>query len=176
MTKLLSFALALAVSVPVYAQKMGSSNRNAPKIEQTIMAGDATMSLNYTSITWADGQMMQRLADKETGARARQMVNDSAPNAPLASFETNVDVMCGKLHLPAGEYKVFYTIDDDTNWHINFMAGDKTHEMKLPLSPVKNEYKRLVMPIYAEDGGCGLYIAFGTQSCMLSMKAHKKGD
>lgn len=59
MNKFLSFAFALALATPAFAQKMGGSNRNAPTLEQSIQVGGQKMSLNYTSITWASGDSMK---------------------------------------------------------------------------------------------------------------------
>ena len=177
MKKILTFALALAISAPAFAQKMGGSNRNAPMVKQSLAAGEAKMSLNYTSITWAGGQMMERLADKKEGAGARAYVNKNAPNAPLADFTTSIDCTVGDLKLTAGSYKVFYTIDDDCNWHINFMGSDAKKPMKHKLELMDSEMKnkRLLMCLYAADKGAGVYVAFGNKTGMLTFKPASKG-
>ena len=173
MKTFLSLALAAALCAPAFAQKMGSSNSNAPAVKQSITAGDASMSLDYTSITWASGRTMTAIMDKEKGAATRTRVNNSASKAPLATFKSSVDVMCGNLHLAAGEYKIFYTIDEELNWNINFMMGDKTHTMKLDLADSEHESKRLMMCLYAgDDAGAGVYVAFGTKSGMIEFKPH----
>lgn len=172
MKTFLTLALAAALCAPVSAQKMGMSNNNAPTVKQTVTAGDATMSLDYISITWASGKTMTAIMDKEKGANTRSRVNSSASKAPLATFKTSVDVMCGNLHLAAG-YKIYYTIDDDLNWSINFMMGDKTQTMKLDLADSEHESKRLMMCMYAgEEAGAGVYVAFGNKSGMIDFKPH----
>lgn len=168
MKHLLSIALAAALCAPAFAQKMGSSNANAPQLKQTIMAGDAKMSLDYESITWADGKTMARLMDKEKGGQARKRISDSASQAPLGSFSTSVDVKCGDATLAAGDYKVFFTINDDLAWSINFAGKDKTHTVKLELANGEHESKRLMLCLYAADQGAGVYVAFGKQSGMLN--------
>ncbi|MBK8095905.1 MAG: hypothetical protein IPK26_02285 [Planctomycetes bacterium] len=174
MKKFLSFALAAALCAPAFAQKMGSSNSAAPSVEQTVIAGDAKMSLNYTSITWADGKTMTALMDKEKGARARGRVNSSAKDSPLGTFTTSVDVTCGDLKLAAGEYKVSFTISDNLEWEINF-TGKDTQKMKLPLMDNPQESKRLLMCMYAgDDEGAGVYVAFGNKMCMLNFAPAKK--
>jgi len=173
MTKILSFALAAALCAPAFAQKMGSTNTNAPTVKQTIMADDAKISLDYTSITWASGKTMERIMDKEAGARMRTRINESAGDSPLGSLSTSVDLMCGDLHIPAGEYKIHFTIGDDLGWSINFKGKDKTHTTKLALSDSEHESKRLMMCLYAgEDEGAGVYVAFGKHSGMLELKPH----
>lgn len=174
MKKLLSIVLAAALCAPAFAQKMGSTNTNAPALKQSITAGDAKMSLDYTSIVWAEGKMMARLGDKENGAKARERFNAAGPNAPLGQFTSSVDVKCGDLALPAGEYAVYFTIADDLSWSINFKAGDKVHSQKLKLDNSEHESKNLMMCLYAEEGGAGAYLAFGKLSGMLSFSVAKK--
>ena len=173
MTKILSFALAAALCAPAFAQKTGMTNNDAPTVKQTVMAGDAKISLDYTSITWAAGQFMTRLTDKENGAKARARTNEMAPKAPLGSLTSSVDLMCGDLLIPTGEYKVYFTIGDDLAWSINFMGKDKTYTKKLELMDSEHESKRLLLCLYAgEEEGAGVYVSFGKQSGMLDLKPH----
>ena len=168
MKKFLTFALAAALCTPVFAQKTGSSNSNAPTVEQTISAGGAKMTLNYTSITWASGKTLETAMDKENGAGTRDYINGQATKKPLASFSTTVAVTCGDLKLEAGDYKVYYTISEACEWQINFAGkDDKVATMKLPS-------KRLMMCLYAGDSeGAGVYVAFGEKMCMLDFKPAK---
>lgn len=171
MKALLSLTLLAALCVPAVAQRQGSSNSNAPEIKQSIAAGEAKISLNYTSITWASGRTMTALMDKEKGGRTRERVNGNAAGNPLAAFTTSVPLQCGDLHLPAGDYKVFFTIGDDLAWSINFMMGDKTMTMKLNLMDSGMESKRLLLCLYAgDDDGAGVYVSFGKQMTMLAFK------
>lgn len=177
MNKLLTAVLVAALCTPAFAQKMGGTNNNAPEIKQAIKIGDESMSLNYVSITWADGKMMQAIMDKANGARARQRVNSTAPNSPLASFKTSVACKCGDLELAAGDYEIYFTINDDCEWHLNFHADgkDKPQAMKLPLMKNEQPHKRLMMSLYAGDStGAGCYVAFGSQFAMLSFEPTKK--
>jgi hypothetical protein len=173
MNKFLSFVLAAALCAPAFAQKMGSTNSDAPAITQSIEAGGAKMSLNYTAVTWAEGKTMARLMDKEKGAGARKRISDNAAGSPLGSFTSSVDVMCGDLHLPAGTYEVFFTIDEEVNWSINFKSGEKTHSHKLTLADSTHESKRLMLCLYAADKGAGVYVAFGNKSGELQFAPHK---
>lgn len=177
MKHLLSLALAAALCAPAFAQKMGMTNTNAPAISQSIELGGAKMSLNYTSITWSGGKTMTAIMDKEKGERNRSRVNTQAKDAPLGAFTTSVPVTIGSLNLPAGDYKVYFTINDQLDWEINFM-GKETHTMKLELADSEHESKRLMMCLYAgEESGAGVYVAFGKKSGMLEIvpAADKKG-
>lgn len=175
MKKFLSFALIAALCTPAFAQKTGSSNRNAPAIEQSITVAGAKMSLNYTSITWATGKTMDLAMDKANGAGTRDFINKQATKSPLATFTSSVAVSCGDLKLEAGEYKVYFTITEDCDWQINFQNGDKTLTMKMPLMDSPEESKRLLLCLYAgETEGAGVYVSFGKKMCMLDFKPAPK--
>ena len=176
MKKILSLVLAAALCAPAFAQKQGMSNNDAPTLKQSIVAGDVKMSLDYTSITWATGSTMTMLADKEKGAKARQRVNGGAAGAPLASFSTSIDVSCGDVTLAAGEYQVYFTIGDDLAWSLNFKSGEKVLTTKLKLENSDHESKRLLMCLYAEEKGAGVYLSFGKMSGMLAFAPAMKKD
>lgn len=176
MKKLLSLVLAAALCAPAFAQKMGSTNTNAPMMKQSIEAGSAKMSLDYQAITWADGKTMARVMDKEKGAGMRKRVNETATQETLGSFSTSVDCKIGDNTLPAGDYKVFFTIDEDLNWSINFQGKDKTFTQKLTLADSGHESKRLMLCLYASEKGAGVYVAFGSKSGDLQISAEKKSS
>lgn len=170
MNKFLSIVLAASLCIPAVAQKSGMTNNNAPTIKQSIVAGDAKISLDYTSITWAQGQFMQRLTDKtEVGTKARARNNDMASKSPMGTFSSSTALKVGELNLPAGEYQVFFTINDDLTWNLNFAAKDKVHTTKLALmdNPGR-DHKQLVMSLYAADQTTvGIYLGFGKQGGMI---------
>ena len=170
MNKFLTLTLAAALCAPAFAQKMGMANTDAPTVKQTVMAGDCKVSLDYTSITWASGKTMTALMDKDKGAAVRQRVNSTAKTDPLGTFSTSVAVEIGALKLPAGDYKVAFTINDNLDWEINFM-GKETMTMKLPLMDNKEmPHKRLLCSLFAGDEkGAGVYIAFGSKWCILNI-------
>ena len=102
----------------------------------------------------------------------RARVNTSAPSAPLATFKTTMDCKCGDLSLAAGDYEVYFTINDDCEWQINFHADgkDKPSTMKLELMDTPEPNKRLLMCLYAGDKGAGTYVAFGDKFGMLAFE------
>ena len=177
MKNLISIVLATALCAPAFAQKTGMSNQDAPTIKQTIMAGANKISLDYTAITWASGKTMSDILDKANGANARKGLNNRGPKSPLATFSTSIDVMCGDLQIPAGEYQVFFTITEELVWQINFQGKDKTLTTKLEVAnDEKHESKRLLLCLYAgEESGAGVYVAFGKQSGMINFKTGSKG-
>ncbi|HEX6809987.1 MAG TPA: hypothetical protein VF384_00065 [Planctomycetota bacterium] len=169
MKTFLSIVLATALCAPAFAQKGGMS-ASAPTIKQSIMAGAAKISLDYTAIPWVRGENMAKILDKANGADARKGLNNRAPKDPLASFSTSVDVTCGDLQIPAGDYQVFFTITEELVWNINFQGKDKLLTTKLNVSnDDKHESKRLLLCLYAgEESGAGVYVAFGKQSGMIN--------
>jgi hypothetical protein len=167
MKTILSVCLAVALCAPAFAQKARSQG-NAPTVKQSLVMGDAKMSLDYSSISVGGGETMKTLGDKEKGVQAREMWNKMGPGAPLASFSTSIEVKCGDITLPAGEYQVYFTIGEDTVWSMNFKAGDKVHTTKLQLEASQHESKRLLLCLYAEEAAAGVYMSFGKMSGMIS--------
>lgn len=153
---------------PALAQRMGGINRNAPTVQQTVTAGDTKVSLDYTSIHWGRGEWAEAAMDKENGAASRKRINDGATREPLGNFSTSVDVTCGSLKIPAGKYKIAFTISDACEWEINFI-GDQTMKMKLPLMDTEMAHNRLLLCLYAEgEKSFGSYVAFGNQFATLT--------
>jgi hypothetical protein len=161
MKKLLSLALAALLCAPAFAQR--------PKIEQSIAMGDVKMSLNYQSIPYGGGKTAEALVSKE-GADMRAHMNKRWADRPLATFTSSVDVKCGDLTLTAGEHQVYFSVGDDLKWSINFKSGDKVQTMKLALQDGGGEHmaKQLLMALYAEPNGAGVYCAFGSWQTMLT--------
>jgi hypothetical protein len=176
MHKFLVVSLAAALCAPAFAQKSGSINRNAPTISQTVAMGDAKISLNYTALAYGMGQAFEAAMDKANGAQAREGINTSAKKTPLGDFSTSIALKCGDLNIPAGDYKVSFTINDKAEWHINF-TGAQTLTMKLPLMDNKEmPHKRLLMCLYAgDDAGAGAYIAFGNKFAILAFEPGAAG-
>jgi hypothetical protein len=171
MNRYLTLAVGLCMALPVAAQKSGMINNNAPQVKQSITAGDAKIQLDYTSIAWGQGQAFNAAMDKG-GGKARERINDLAKNQPIGSFNTSVDLMCGETKIPAGEYKLGFTITDNMEWQMTFMGKD-TINVKLPLVDSKEHSSNmLVCSLFAaERGSVGCYVAFGAKSCMITFTA-----
>lgn len=170
--------LALAVFAgSATAQKMGGTNANAPSINQTIELEDADIEIGYFAITYASGRWAKALEDEGSRDQMRQMINSRADRAPLGSFETSADLEVGGVHVPEGEYRLAFKLDDKFQWQM-VLTGDEG-EIHIPLQLMDNPdpSKRLVISIYAgdEDGTAGLYLAFGGKFGMLSI-VPKEGD
>lgn len=179
MMKLFPLALGLLLMAPVAAQRMGSTNANAPTISASIeYASGVKVSCEYLAITWAQGRTMGALMDdSERGQRTRKRINDSAPEQPLGEFSTSTDLKVGDKVLAAGEYKIYFTITEKREWQINFGGEKDTVTITLPLQDSPMESKRLLLGLYAAEGeAAGLYVAFGKQSGDLAIMPHKAKD
>lgn len=174
-------ALALA-SVALFAadaaaQRMGSSNANAPRIEQVIDLGTTgKVRLNYIAITWGKGQWARALENEETRERVRDRINRAADQAPLGSFECTQDVLVGGVLVPAGDYALSFQLDEEFRWQMVLSSEENTVRIPLALQDNPQPSKRLVCALYAgdEDFTGGIYLAFGGWFGMLSIEPPRK--
>jgi hypothetical protein len=161
MKKLLSFVLAAALCAPAFAQAR-------PKIEQTLTAGDAKITLNYSAVAYNQGTTFTALTDKATPAEDRANWNNRLSQRPMVAFSTSVEVTCGDVKLAAGEYQVYPSFDDTGAVSMNFKMGEKVSTVKVKLEESGHESKRLLMCLYAEENGAGVYLSFGKKSGMMT--------
>lgn len=138
--------LALAPTA-AHAQVMGSSNRDAPTVRQSIEFKDGSrISLQYVAITTAGGQTLEAMLDKEGGARHRERFNNSAKRTAIGQLELGKAMTIGNQALPAGSYEMRFNIGEDLKWELNLaVAGDdsKTWTLALETANVKTEMPRL---------------------------------
>ena len=169
--------LLLVVNANAFGQKTGSTNRNAPKVSQTLTFGkDSTIKLDYTSITWGEGQWAKQLEVEATKAAAKANLNKAAENQPLGSFETNVALTIGGQKVAAGAYKLRFTLDDNYKWQI-VLAGDAASvTLPLDLKQVDDESKRLRVGLLAgdKDSTGEIHVAFGKQRCRIAVAPDAK--
>jgi hypothetical protein len=175
MKKLLSLVLAAALCAPAFAQKT-PANANAPAIKQSLTIGDVKMSLDYAAVSYGEGKTVARVMDK-ANADLRKRINEMAPTAAIGKFSTSVDAKIGDVTLAAGDYDVFFTVNEDASVNINFKMGDKVTTSKLALMPqAGHEHKMLVMSLHAgDDGGAGVYLGYGKMSGMMTIVPAAKG-
>lgn len=163
--------LLLLLAAPAAAQKMGSTNRSAPRIEQSIQLGAAgKVTLNYIGITWGGGRWAESLESEETRAEMRGHINQAADRSPIGNLEVENDVTIGSTSVPAGNYKLSFKLDEDFNWQMN-LSGDETITIPLELMEGEEHSTRLVVALYAgeEDGTAGVYLSFGNRMGMLTI-------
>ena len=167
--------LLLVVNATAFGQKTGSSNRNAPKVSQTLTIGKETIKLDYTSITWGEGQWAKQLSDEATKAAAKANLNKAAEEA-LGSFETSVAVTIGGQKVAAGAYKLRFTLDDNYKWQIVLVGDAASVTLPLDLKPVEEESKRLRVGLLAgeKDNTGEIHVAFGKQRCHIAVAPDAK--
>lgn len=168
--------LLLVVNANAFGQKTGRANANAPKVSQTLTFGKETIKLDYTSITWADGQWAKQLSDEATKAAAKANLNKVAEKEPLGSFETSVAVTIGGQKVAAGAYKLRFTLDDNYKWQIVLVGDAASVTLPLDLKPVEEESKRLRVGLLAgeKDNTGEIHVAFGKQRCHMAVAPDAK--
>jgi hypothetical protein len=170
--------LLLGASLPALAQVMGSSNRNAPKIGQTIAFGGDTIELNYTSITWGEGQWAAQLADEGTKAATRERINGNATKTPMGSLKCSAAIVIGTQKVAAGSYKLAFTLDDAFHWQLVLIGDAATVTCPLEMKSVEEERKRLHVGLGAgeRDFTAEIAIGFGKSRCKLPVTFDKKSS
>lgn len=165
MKRLLVLTLALAVTVPVAAQKMGQVNNGAPVVGSKIAMGDAlTLEISHTSINFAKGDFLKNAKDNgQRGDRLRKRINDSAETAPLGDVKVTGDASIGGKKVAAGSYKLFFTVDKDAKWTMVMKSEAVRHEWLLDLKETKSKSTRLAVSVSAgeKDNTAILDVRFG---------------
>jgi len=164
------------LSAPAMAQKMGSTNKNAPAIRQTYTVGNQSIELGYTAITWATGQWAAALKDEASRGEWRARINDSAPKSPLGSLKLTTALNIGGVKVDPGAWKVGFTLNDEFAWQITLIGeGGATLQVPLALKEVDESQKRLMLALAAgdEDGTAKIVVAFGNSRCNLVLAPAK---
>ena len=170
-TLLASLAVAL-IAGSASAQKMGATNNNAPRMEQSIELGNAGIELNYTSITMAGGRWKQTLENEASRDRMRDRINNTAERAPLGSLELTDDCEINGVAVAEGSYDLCFKLDDNFKWQIVVFNDETRATIPLELSAAPEPSKRLILAMHAgqEDGTAEVYVAFGDEYGTLTIK------
>lgn len=173
MKSVLAFACAALLSCGLQAQVMGSINRGAAKVTNTLEMGGNKLSVNYTALRFGKGQW-QGFKDN---VDMHERFNGFAAKNPIGSVETSVDLMTAGKKVPAGKYSMFFTLSERAGWVLNLKPkeGD-TVKWRMVLTDAPSESKCLKVSLNpsAEDGMCSLHIAFGKQHVMVPVTVAKK--
>lgn len=173
-----ALALVAALAVPAAAQQMGSANRNAPKVVNSIeFAGGAKAELSYTSLNFAEGMFMKRIKESE---QFRNFVNQNAKENPLGSFTLPAAMMMGGKQVEAGTYGLHFLASDSGGWVLT-LSHKKDGELaliqwELPLQEVKTTRKRLALMLVPgdADGSAALHLHFGNMAVDVDILPVKK--
>src|SRR5262245_39987456 len=178
-TRVAAAALLLAAaSLPALAQVSGSSNRNAPKITQSIAFGNDTIEVVHTSITWGEGQWAAQLENEATRAAARARINGNAEKSPMGSLKCSVAIQIGSQKVAAGSYKLEFLLDEAFKWQLVLVGDAGNVTLPLEMKTVDEERKRLHVGIGAgeKDFTAELAIGFGKSRCKLPVTLEKKSS
>ena len=174
----LTLCLTLAAT-PLAAQKMGSSNEDAPKVATSVTYSNGdTVKVSYTAITVAGGKTMRLAMDKENGATTRQRINGRADRSPLGKFETSIDLKFAGKTIPKGAYDLAFRIGDDLKWTMTLKSGDEMHSFPMNTGDSGHEMRRLsIVLLPGEAAGTGnLSIAYGALSAAFELEGQAAGD
>lgn len=162
---------------PAAAQIGGSANRAAPTLTENItFPSGAMLEVSYKSATWAEGRMMKALTDKEEGEGTRSAFNRRAAGSPLGSLQAKMDFTVGGKTVAAGEYDLYFTIDEDLKWHLvlaNKTTDGPNIDWLLALEEGDKHRTRLGIDLGAgDDNNTGeLRISFGYWHCVVPFAA-----
>ena len=167
----LSLALLATLALPLAAQQMGSSNRNAPKIEQGIAFHDGgSLEISYTALNFAEGKFMENVKNE----RFRSMVNENAKENPVGTVELGGDMTIGGKQIAAGEYGLHFLLSDDGQWiltlsHKNDEGDVELIQWPLALTKAPMHAQRLTIAISAGKGvtECNIHLHFGDQHILV---------
>jgi hypothetical protein len=165
--------VAIALTATAHAQRMGSSNRAAPTVTQSIAFPSATIELSYTSITWAGGQWKAALDNEASRGDQRTRINDAAAKSPLGTLKLPAAMSFGATKVAAGTYKVAFTLDEKFKWQLSLTSDAGVTVVPLELKACDDDCKRLVLGLRAgeKDGTAELVVAFGKERCVLAITA-----
>ncbi len=161
----------LAVAAP--AQISGSINRNAPVVAHSITMGQNKLELSYTAIRFGQGEWQKILENTEGHAE----FNAFAEKKPIGTVKTTMALMAAGKEVPAGEYSMFFTVNEQAGWILNLKptTGDLIR-WRLVLSPsgAKNDCLKISLDPSGQAGTCSLTVAFGAEAVTVPVKSGDK--
>jgi hypothetical protein len=165
--KILSYSIALiaVLALPLAAQQMGSSNRNAPKVAQHIeFHNGAKLEISYTALNWADGKFAENVKNE----RFREMVNTNAKEKPVGSVALTAPMTVAGRTVAAGSYGLHFLLSDDGRWiltlsHKNEEGDVELIQWPLMLKDAPSHAQRLTILVSAgkEVTECNVHLHFG---------------
>jgi len=164
-------AFSLLASVP--AQISGSINRDAPSASSGVeFANKSKISVKYTAIHFGEGQWQSILKN----TRRHERFNSGAVRRPLGSITTNCGVTASGKEIPAGDYKMFFTVHEGAGWVLNLKnnADDAAEAIRwrMVMTDTKTANKRFKVAVNpgADTGTATISISFGTKSVSVPLK------
>ncbi len=164
----LSLVIGASLALPAVAQKMGGTNQDAPRVSQTVAYGNSKISLDYWSVTWAEGKFMDRLGDE----RMRDYINKKADEQPLGDVKLDAALKISNQVVAAGAYSLAFKVHTSGRFYLELKAkkGDEVHRWGLRLTDSDDHSNRLKIVLTAgqKKGACDLEIRFGGKACKVA--------
>lgn len=167
----LSLALIAAFALPVAAQQMGSANRNAPKVSQSIAFHNGTsLAVSYTALNFADGKFMENVKNE----RFRNMVNENAKANPVGTVTLEGSLTAAGRTLNAGSYGLHFLLHETGRWLLTLSHKDAEGDVQLiqwplMLKDAPTNAQRLSISLQAGEDvtSCNIHLHFGSQHVMV---------
>lgn len=167
---ILAIACSTLLASGLVAQVRGGINRSAPKVTNAIEMGGKKLHIEYTSIRFGDGEWQKIQEQKD----AYEGFNKFAENKPIGKVVTTTDVMVAGKKVPAGSYKMYFTLHEQAGWILNVKPenGDPIR-WRMVLSETKDAAKCLKISLEptSKDGACTLGITFGSMQVTVPVTA-----
>ena len=157
------------------AQISGSINRGAPTVANVISMGDHKMELSYTAIRFGEGQWQQILENEGMHERFNQL----AERRPIGSVKTTCNVVTAGKAVPAGSYKMFFTVHPQAGWILNLKPEDgDAIRWRLALTETDKmcDCMNIRLEPAAEAGTCSLTVAFGNKAVTVPVQVAENED
>ena len=175
MKSLIALSCAALMTCGLQAQISGSINRGAAKVTNTIEMGDNKLEVSYTAIRFGEGRW-QKMKDNKDGY---ERFNKFAEGKPIGNVKTTTDLSAAGRKIPAGSYKMFFTLHEQAGWLLNLKPAEgETIRWAMHLTDTKTSTKCLKVSLEPSDknGTCSISITFGGQNVTVpvSVAAKKK--
>lgn len=153
-----------ALAAPAIAQVSGSINRNVPTLSQGFhINNDAEdkIELTYKAIAFGEGQW-QKLKDNKD---MHERFNAGAERRPIGTVSSTMACKVAGKEVPAGEYKMFFTLHEQAGWILNVKNDDNHVMWRMAMTETDHNHTRLHISLTPGESAneCHMMIAFGNQ-------------
>ena len=173
MKSVLALTFAALMSCGLQAQIGGSINRGAPKVTNAIEMGKNKLEVSYTAIRFGEGSS-QKIKDNAEG---HEGFNKMAANKPIGNVKTTCDLMAAGKAIPAGEYSMYFTVNERAGWILNLKpaSGDAIMwRMHLTDTATASACLKVSLEPSEKNGVCSIAIHFGDKSVTVPVSTETK--
>jgi len=171
----LALTLSALMTGSLQAQISGSINRGAAKVTNAIEMGKNKLEVSYTAIRFGEGGW-QDIKDNKEG---HEGFNKFAASKPIGSVKSSCDLMAAGKTIPAGEYSMYFTINERAGWILNLKPaeGDTIMwRMHLSDAAAKSACLKVSLEPSEKNGVCSIAIVFGDKSVTVPVSVSEKKE